>query len=337
MRAAVLGASGYAGTELLRLMQSHGELDVIFAGAESAAGSRIGEYVPSLAAAYATATFSAHEEVFTTDAEVVFCALPHGKSQSFVRRLRSEGRFVVDLGADFRLKSPADYEQWYHEAHEAPELIEHAVYALVERHRSELPGANLLAVPGCFPTATALALGPFVDEGWVQRSGIVVNALSGTSGAGRATSDRLHFSRLHANAEAYGLLNHRHTVEMQQELGVTLLFTPHLVPLSRGMLVTAYAPLVGAHSSAEARELLRDTYRNDPYLVVSDSAPTLKDPLGSNLCFVSAQIDERTGWLVAMSSLDNLTKGAAGQAIQAFNLAQGWPETLGLASVGVSP
>ncbi len=337
MRAAVLGASGYAGSELLRLMHGHGELELVFAGADSAANTPIASHVASLAAAYPSTVFSPHGAIYNSDAEVVFCALPHGISQQYVVQLRKEGRYVVDLGADFRLQNPDDYAEWYHQEHQSPEFLADAVYALVERHRDELPGATLLAVPGCFPTAAALALGPFVDAGWVKKSGIVVNSLSGTSGAGRASSDRLHFSRLHANAEAYGLLDHRHTIEMQQELGVSLLFTPHLVPVSRGMLSTAYAPMSSSHSSSEALAMLRDTYANDPFVVVVDEAPTMKDPLGSNLCFLSARVDERTGWLIAMSSLDNLTKGAAGQAVQAFNLAMNWPETLGLASAGVTP
>jgi N-acetyl-gamma-glutamyl-phosphate reductase len=165
-----------------------------------------------------------------------------------------------------------------------------------------------------------------------------VNALSGASGAGRATNDRLHFSRLSGNAEAYGLLTHRHTPEIEQEIGATLLFTPHLVPVARGMLVSAYARVTSTSlTTNDALSLLRSTYASDPFVVVTDEAPTLKDPLGSNLCFVSARVDPRTGWLLAMSSLDNLTKGAAGQAIQAWNVATGRDETLGLPLVGVTP
>jgi N-acetyl-gamma-glutamyl-phosphate reductase len=337
MHVAVVGASGYAGAELLRLLSGHPELDVTLATAESAAGVEIGEHVPSLAAAYRHVRFAPHEAVLESDAEVVFLALPHGHSQAPVARLRAKGRTVVDLGADFRLREPHHYEVWYHQVHTVPELLPTAVYALVERHREELAGAQLLAVPGCYPTATALALGPFVDLGWIGSHGTIVDALSGTSGAGRATSDRLHFSRLHGNAEAYGLLNHRHTIEMQQELGVELLFTPHLVPVSRGMLVTAYARLQSPHSTQEALDALREAYRHDPFIVVTDEPPGLKDPLGSNLCFVSVCVDERTGWLVAMSSLDNLTKGAAGQAIQALNVSRGWPEGWGLPGAGVAP
>jgi N-acetyl-gamma-glutamyl-phosphate reductase len=244
---------------------------------------------------------------------------------------------VVDLGADYRLKNPQDYPLWYGHDHGSSDLLSDAVYGLVERHRDELKGAQLIAVPGCYPTATALALGPFVDAGVVERDGIVVNALSGVSGAGRATNERLQFARLVGNAEAYGLLSHRHTPEMQQELGATLLFTPHLVPVARGMLVTAYARVTSRFTSDDALALLRITYAHDPFVVVTDEPPALKDPLGSNLCFVSARVDERTGWLIALSSLDNLGKGAAGQALQAWNVSTGREETLGLSLAGVSP
>jgi N-acetyl-gamma-glutamyl-phosphate reductase len=244
---------------------------------------------------------------------------------------------VVDLGADYRLKNPEDYSTWYQKEHSSPQLLEESVYGLVERHRPQLKGARLIAVPGCYPTATALALGPFLDADLLEREGIVVNALSGVSGAGRAVTERLQFSRLAGNAEAYGLLTHRHTPEMQQELGASLLFTPHLVPVARGMLVTAYARVTSAFTTDDALSLLAETYARDPFVVVTQEPPTLKDPLGSNLCFVSARVDERTGWLIALSSLDNLGKGAAGPAIQAWNVATGRDETLGLALAGVSP
>ena len=336
MKTAVVGASGYAGSELLRVIAAHPELDIVLATGESAAGRRISEHVPALAAHYPSHVFGATSDVLASDAEVVFLALPHGASQQLVPDLLAAGKQVVDLGADYRLRSAEEYEQWYGHAHANPELMLSAVYGLVERHRSELPGATFLAVPGCYPTATSLALGPFFDHGKVAGP-VVVNALSGVSGAGRATSDRLHFPRLAANAEAYGLTSHRHTVEMQNELGADVLFTPHLVPVSRGMLVTAYARALDGFTTTQALELLRATYEHDPCVVVTDEPPTLKDPLGSNLCFVSARVDERTGWLVAMSSIDNLVKGAAGQAVQAWNVANGLTETLGLPMVGLTP
>jgi N-acetyl-gamma-glutamyl-phosphate reductase len=337
MRVGVVGATGYAGSEVARLCAAHPDLEVVLATGESTHGVSLGAHVPALAALYRELEVTANGSVDDADIDVAFVALPHGKSQGVVARLVERGVAVVDLGADFRLRDAALYARWYGFTHEAPALLARAAYGLVERHRDELAGATLIAAPGCFPTASALALGPFIDAGAVAREGIVVNALSGVSGAGRGASDRLHFSRLAGNAEAYGLSDHRHTPEMEAELGASLVFTPHLVPVARGMLVSAYARCTRALSSEAAVELLREWYRDDPFVVVTDEPPTLKDPVGSNLCFVSARVDPRTGWLIALSSLDNLIKGAAGQAIQAWNVATGRDESLGLPRSGVTP
>jgi len=338
MKTVVFGASGYAGAEVLRLAANHSEIEVVAAVAESNAGKRVADHQPALAGVYPDLTFVDTETALLLDFEVAFLALPHGHSQPLVKTLRSREVQCVDLGADFRLKDSATFEQWYGAKHEATELLSNAVYGLVERHRDELRGAQLIASPGCYPTATALAIGPFVDAGWVETSGLIVNALSGASGAGRATQDRLHFSRLASNAEAYGLSTHRHTPEMEQEIGAQILFTPHLIPAARGMLVTAYAKLTPrAGGTNEAIELLWATYVNDPFVVVTDDPPTLKDPVGSNICFVHAKVDSRTNTLIMMSSIDNLIKGAAGQAIQAWNVACGFPETMALPMSGVTP
>ena len=337
MRIAVLGASGYAGLEVLRLAASHPEIEVVLATGETNAGRSVAEHAPALGRLYGEMRFQPTSRVLEVDLDVAFVALPHGASQALVPDLRARGVAVVDLGADFRLRDAKDYVEWYGSPHGAPQLLSDAVYGLVERHRDELPGATLIAVPGCYPTATSLALGPFLDRHLVEHHGIVVNALSGASGAGRATADRLHFSRLASNAEAYGLLSHRHTIEIQRELSAEILFTPHLIAAARGMLVTSYARVTSGLSSEAALDVLRDAYAHDPFVVVTREPPTLKDPVGSNLCFVSARVDERTGWLVAMSSLDNLIKGAAGQALQAWNVANGFPETTGLPLSGVTP
>lgn len=337
MKVAIVGASGYAGQELMRLAATHPDLEVAVATGESAAGTLIGVHAPALAALYANERFAPTSALEDADVEAVFLALPHGQSQNWVPDLIARGVRVIDLGADYRLKDPAAYATWYQSTHHSPALLERAVYGLVERHRHELAGAQLVAVPGCYPTATSLALGPFLDAELIEREGIVVNALSGASGAGRSPSERLHYARLAANAEAYSLSTHRHTPEMEQELGAQLLFTPHLVPVSRGMLVTAYARARTGLSSFDALEVLANAYRDEPFVVVTEAPPTLKDPVGSNLCFVSARVDERTGWLIALSSIDNLVKGAAGQAVQAFNVTAGLDETRGLPRAGVTP
>ncbi len=338
MRVGIVGATGYAGAEVLRICGQHPELEIVVATGESNAGKSVAEHVPALAGMFPTLIFAPTNAIFDFEVDAVFLALPHGQSQKVVPALLERGVQVIDLGADFRLKDSALYPQWYHDEHTVPELLERAVYGLVERHRSELVGATLIASPGCYPTASALAIGAFSDASIISKSQIVVNALSGVSGAGRGASERLGFSRLASNAEAYGLLTHRHTPEIQQELGVELLFTPHLVPVARGMLITAYARIDrSGFTTDDAIELLKETYANDPFIVVTTEPPSLKDPVGSNLCFVSARVDERTGWLVAMSSLDNLVKGAAGQAVQALNVSRGFDETLGLSLSGVTP
>jgi N-acetyl-gamma-glutamyl-phosphate reductase len=322
----------------MRLCAGHRDLEVVLATGESNAGKRVAEHVVALGSLYPTMIFEATQAVFDADLDLVFLALPHGESQKLVPSLLAGGVQVVDLGADFRLKDPDAYETWYGASHLAPQLLGEAVYGLVERHRDELAGASLIAAPGCYPTASALALGPLLDRGLIENTGVVVNALSGVSGAGRSASERLQFSRMSANAEAYGLLNHRHTPEIEQEIGAQLLFTPHLVSASRGMLVTAYGRATSKSlRTADALGVLRESYANDPCVLVIDEPPTLKDAVGSNLCLVSARVDPRTGWVVAMSSLDNLIKGAAGQAIQAWNVASGRAETTGLPMSGVTP
>ncbi|MBU6233187.1 MAG: N-acetyl-gamma-glutamyl-phosphate reductase [Acidobacteria bacterium] len=336
MRAVVIGASGYAGSELLRISAAHPELDVVVATGDSAAGRYVRDHTPALRYSYPDLQFTSVSDAKDVDCDVAFVALPHGASQSVVPHFLERDVMVVDLGADYRLTSANDYQEWYGESHRTPDLLGSATYGLVERHRDDLRGSRFIAVPGCYPTATSLALGPFIDRNVIDGP-YVVNALSGVSGAGRTPSERLHFPRLEGNAEAYGLLRHRHTIEMQQELGVELLFTPHLVPVSRGMLVTAYAQTTTSLSTDESLDILRSAYTDNPCVVVVEEPPTLKDPLGSNLCFVSARVDQRTGWLIAMSSIDNLVKGASGQAVQAWNVAMGLPETLGLPMSGITP
>lgn len=336
MRVTVLGASGYAGAELLRLLAARPDLTVVAASGESMAGASVAQHIPSLAASYPTLVLRTTEEALAVPTDAVFLALPHGVSQRYVPALLAQQVLVVDLGADFRLSKSDLYRTWYGHDHAAPALLGQAVYALVERHRSAIVGARFLAIPGCYPTATSLAVAPFRDAALIGDQ-VIVNALSGVSGAGRASSDRLHFPRVFGGAESYGLLTHRHTVEMQEEIGATVLFTPHLIPIARGMLVTAYAPLTGTLSTSSALHLLREVYADDPCVVVTEQPPSAKDALGSNLVFLSAAVDERTNTLIAMAAIDNLTKGAAGQALQAFNVALGEDETKGLPMAAVAP
>ena len=336
MRVGVAGASGYAGAELLRLLSAHPDFEVVVATGQRNEGAAIASHTPSLMPGYPKLSYAPTEVSSLADLDLVFLALPHGASQSLVPELLGTVPHLIDLGADFRL-APEVYEAWYGDLHRAPELCELAVYGLVERHRALLPGAQLVAVPGCYPTAATLALAPFTDAGAIETSGLVIDAASGVSGAGRAASERLQFSEVDESFSAYGLLNHRHTAEIEVNLGVEALFTPHLAPMVRGMLVTAYARPTMALTTDSALDLLHAAYDDEPFVHVLSDSPTTKMAAGSNACFLTARVDPRTGWLLVLSAIDNLGKGAAGQALQCANLVTGLAESTGLSSLGVYP
>lgn len=335
MRTAVLGASGYAGAELLRLCASHPVFDVVAAAGDTRAGTSVADLYPNLAAAYPQLSFCDVAEAAGADAEVYFLALPHGASQEVVPQLRGRGKVVVDLAADFRLKDPALYPAWYGSEHRCPELLGEAAFGIPELFRAELAGASLVAAAGCYVTAAALALAPLVRAGAVEPSGVVVDAASGVSGAGRGLKESTHFNAVDEDFSAYGLLNHRHTPEIEQATGASVIFTPHLAPMNRGILATIYArPAV---SDPDPLSTLAAAYEEEPFVVVSERSPSTKATLGSNCAHLSARYDKRTGWVVALAALDNLTKGAAGQAIQCANVALGLEETAGLPVVGLYP
>lgn len=333
----IVGASGYAGAELLRLCHLHPHLDVAWATGDTQAGSLVGDLYPSMAAAYPALVFQRFDPTSVGDVDLVFLALPHGASQHIVGALLAQGIKVVDLGADFRLRDPATHERWYGEPHGAPELIQRFVYGLPELNRSEIVGADAVASAGCYPTAAALALAPLVAAEAISTSGVIVDAASGVSGAGRAPKHATHFGTANEDFVAYGLLDHRHTPEMEQSIGATLLFTPHLAPMTRGILATCYARPSRPTSTDDLLALLADAYRNEPFVVVSPTSPSTKSTWGSNSAHLTARYDERTGWVVVLAALDNLVKGASGQAVQCANILLGFDETAGLSSIGVYP
>jgi len=339
MKAGILGASGYTGAELLRLLAGHPEFEVAVATAHSHAGEGVGIHTPSLAAAYPGLVYEENDPALFDGLDLVFCGLPHGESQRIVPELRARVGLVVDLAADFRLKDAALYPRWYGEEHRAPELLADAVYGLPELSRDGLAGATLVAAAGCYPTAAGLALAPLVRAGLVQPTGIVVDAASGASGAGRGLKDSLHFGSVDEDFTAYGLLTHRHTPEMEQIIGGEVLFTPHLAPMVRGILATCYArPVADAALSTDAvMAALHEAYDVEPFVVVTDNPPSTKATAGANAAHVTARVDPRTGWVISLCALDNLVKGASGQAIQCANGALGLPETTGLPIAGVYP
>jgi N-acetyl-gamma-glutamyl-phosphate reductase len=321
----------------LRLLSAHPQFEVGVATAHSHAGLPVGGHTPSLQAAYPGLTYDDTDPGVLDGLDLVFCALPHGESQKFVPELRSRVGCIVDLAADFRLKDPALYPQWYGEEHAAPELLSEAVFGLPELFRDDLNGATLVAAAGCYPTSAGLAVAPLVRSGLVERTGIIVDAASGVSGAGRGATENLHFGTVDEDFTAYGLLTHRHTPEMEQILGAQVLFTPHLAPMVRGILATCYARPTAALTTATVMGALHDAYDAEPFVVVTDDPPSTKATSGSNVAHVSACVDPRTGWVVALCALDNLVKGASGQAIQCANAALGLIETSGLPVAGLYP
>ncbi len=343
----MVGASGYGGAELLRLCAGHPDLEVVVAQAGSNADQAVATHTPSLAAAYPGLIYGPTDPRALDGLDVVFLALPHGQSQGLVPDLIDSVGVVVDLAADFRLRDPGLYPSWYGEEHLAPDLLATFAYGLPELYRGDLVGASRIAAPGCYPTAALLALAPLVDAGAVALPGsgdsdtpaLVVDAASGVSGAGRAAKESLQFAAVDEDFCAYGLLDHRHTAEMEQGLGTTVLFTPHLAPMVRGILATCYARPTDPRSftTEDAMEILHHRYDAEPFVVVADAPPSTKSASGSNTAHLSVRVDPRTGWIVVLSAIDNLVKGAAGQAVQCANLALGLPEVAGLPVVGVYP
>jgi N-acetyl-gamma-glutamyl-phosphate reductase len=365
MKVGIVGASGYAGVELLRLCAGHPDLEVAVATAGGHTGEAVARHTPSLAAAYPSLSYAPTDPSELDGLDLVFLALPHGQSQHLVPQLMSRVGVVIDLAADFRLHNPSLYPTWYGESHTAPELLGRFVYGLPELHREELRGARLIAAPGCYPTAAILALFPLIRAGVIQgfsrntrattnadddvnesdvpEPSVIVDAASGVSGAGRSPKESLHFGTVDEDFTAYGLLDHRHTAEMEQSLDTAVLFTPHLAPMVRGILATCYGrPAIpigqtGAWDTEGAMEVLHHHYDDEQFVIVTDEPPSTKATSGSNCAHVSVRVDQRTGWVLALAAIDNLVKGASGQAVQCANLALGLPEGAGLPIAGVYP
>ena len=335
----ILGASGYVGAELLRICAAHPEFKVIYATGDSQAGTLASLLYPSLTAAYPNLVFNEYSKDAAIKCDVVFLALPHEASLGIVPELVGNVQLVVDCSAAFRLKDASLYPTWYGFEHTQPAALEAAVYGLPELYRSELKQAKLIATPGCYVTAASLALAPLVKAGVISTTGVIVDAASGVSGAGRAAKNSNLFCTVDEDFTAYGLLDHRHTPEIEQVTGAQVLFTPHLAPMNRGILATCYARPVDAKTTSTASLLavLSRAYAKEPFVVVRPASPSTKATLGSNSAHLSARYDERTGYVIVLCAIDNLAKGAAGGAVQAANVALGLDETFGLSKVGMFP
>lgn len=342
-QAGVIGGSGYTGAELLRLLSGHPDIDVVHVTGSSNAGSTVGALYPSLGVAYPGLEFVPFDASAAAELDLVFMALPHGESQKIATQLVDSVPHLVDIGADFRL--PAEqYAQWYGDDHVAPELIDRFAFGLPELYRDSIKDHAHVASPGCYPTAATLALAPLVAGGLVEPTGIIVDAMSGVSGAGRGLKHTSHFSEVDENVTAYGLLSHRHTAEMELTLThvgtapAQVLFTPHLVPMVRGIHATCHArPVVDGLSTASLLATYREYYAGEAFVSVVDDPPPTKATTGGNGALVTVRFDERTGTVLALGVLDNLVKGASGQAIQNANILLDLPETAGLQAIGLWP
>jgi len=339
----IINVTGYAGVELARLLYQHPEVELTSVTGRSAAGQRLGEVFPHLSCIDLTI------ETELGEVDLVFSAMPHRESAKEVIPLLNRGTKVVDISADFRLKDAAEYLSWYGFTHPAPQLLEQAVYGLTELYRSQVASAQLVANPGCYPTGAILALAPAVKEGLIEPD-IIFDSKSGVSGAGRTLSAQTHYSEANEDATAYALDGHRHLPEIIQELKLlrpqlspSVTFVPHLIPMTRGILTTGYAPLASGTISIDKKggkelmQLYLDFYKDEPFVKVVEFSPHTKHTRGNNLCLIHPTIDYRTGNLIVISCIDNLVKGAAGQAIQNMNRMLGFPETTGLEALAIYP
>lgn len=344
MKAGIINVTGYAGIELARILYRHPEVKITSVTGRSSAGKKLGEAFPHLSALDLTITEDIEDSV-----DLVFSALPHAASAERLGPLLEQGVRAIDISADFRLKDLEEYQSWYKITHPCPEYIEESVYGLCELHRPDVRLSNIIANPGCYPTAAILGMAPAVKAGIIEPD-IIVDAKSGVSGAGRGLSLTTHYSEVNENVMAYSMGGHRHLPEITQELGaldstgslkVTLL--THLIPMTRGILASCYATLKdgavasGEAAKAEVREIYKNFYKDEPFAKVVDAPPMTKHTLGNNDCVIYPTVDTRTNRLIVVSCIDNLVKGAAGQAVQNMNIMYGFPEDEGLEQLAIYP
>ena len=344
MKVGIINVTGYAGIELARILHRHPDAEVVGVTGRSQAGEELGDALPHLARLNMTI-----EPELSRSVDVVFSALPQVASAEACVPFARSGVRVVDISADFRLRDPAEYAEWYGAEHPAPDLLETSVYGLTELDRDGVAGAQIVANPGCYPTAALLALAPVVERGLITDQ-IIIDCKSGVSGAGRGLSLTTHFSEVNENVFAYSVGGHRHLPEITQELkrvrpgyDPKVIFQPHLIPMTRGILDTVYADFVdGAFESPQqaagaVAELYEDYYRDEPFGKVVRKPPQTKQTWGNNDCLIYPTVEPRSGRLVVFSALDNLVKGAAGQAVQNMNLMFGLPEAAGLEQLAIYP
>ncbi len=343
IRAGVLGATGYAGIETVRVLSGHPDCEVVMVVSQTFKGRKISDVYQSLRGVCDLVCEELSVEEAARRCDVVFTALPHGASKEVIPALYGAGLRVIDLSGDFRYNDVKVYEQWYGQPHSAPELLKESVYGLCELHRGEIRNTRLVGNPGCYTTCSILAMAPLVKNGMIDNSSIIIDAKSGVSGAGRGLALDYHFCECTENMKAYKLATHRHTSEIEQELSllageeIVLSFSPHLVPMKRGIFATCYANLKEYHSAAELLELYRDFYRGEYFVRVYDEGelPESNHVAGSNFADIGLVVDKRLNRVIVVAAIDNLVKGAAGQAVQNMNLMFGLDEKTGLAQPGL--
>lgn len=346
MRVAVVGATGYTGLELMKILVAHPKVEVTVVTSETYKGQDFSQVFPAFRGIYQKTLQGLEPDTLASEAEMVFLCLPHGSSMKVLPTILEAGLRVIDLSGDFRFKDPKVYQEWYHLKHEAPQLLKHAVFGLPELFRSAIAQARLLANPGCYVTSVVLALAPILKAQWIYPSPIFADCKSGVTGGGRKPSQRLHFPECNESFSPYSIGKHRHQPEMEEALGAftgikpQILFSPHLVPMNRGIISTVYTKVkeekAQALSLEEVHELYTSFYASCPFVRVlpPGEMPNTHNVRGSNFCDIGLVWSKRTGTLVVVSALDNLVKGASGQAVQNMNLIAGFPETTGLLSPG---
>jgi len=346
IKVGIIGATGYTGVELLRILSGHPEAEVTVVTSRELAGTPVHARFPNLRG-HVNLEFSSADTPLLAECDVVFYATPHAVAMNTVPELLEAGVKVIDLSADFRIKDIALWEQWYKTKHTCPELVEETVYGLPEVNRAAIPGARLIAVPGCYPTAIQLGFLPLIEAGLVESSGLIADAKSGVSGAGRKAVEDFLMCETSDSIKAYALGGHRHHPEISQGLSlaagesVGLIFVPHLTPMIRGILATLYAPVKSGTqvTATQLQELFESRYADEPFVNVLEAGelPATRDVKGSNFCNISVAYNEAANTVVVLSAEDNLVKGAAGQAVQNMNILFGLPETAGLKIVALLP
>lgn len=345
IKVGIIGATGYAGNELVRLLYQHPETEIVWYGSKSYIDTEYADVYRNMFRLVDEKCMDDNMEALADAADVIFTATPQGLCFSLVSEEILSKAKIVDLSADFRIKDVATYEKWYGLQHTAPQFIDEAVYGLCELNREKVKGARLVANPGCYPTCTTLSIYPLLRAGLIDPKSIIVDAKSGTSGAGRGAKVANLYCEVNDTIKAYGVATHRHTPEIEEQLSyiagepVLINFTPHLVPMNRGILITAYANLKRPVTYDEVKAVYDEAYANEQFVRVlkKDAVPETRWVKGSNYVDVNFKIDERTGRVIMMGAMDNLVKGAAGQAVQNMNLMFGLPETTGLMQAPMFP